>query len=119
MHNLLKIIKLPSIINNDIERSTLINKLIQVTVEKLDVACATEDHYVLAIHALMKIKLNVMINQVRKKWTRSDSKNYDHMCMMLHERIKKRKNNKCLQFYFKEDCSRSKNELIHLLSEHY
>ena len=69
----------------------MINKLIQVTVEKLDVACASEDYYVLAIHALMKIKLKVMIDQVRKKWTRSDSNNYDHMRMVLHKRIKKGK----------------------------
>ena len=60
-----------------------------------------------------------MINLVKEKWTRSDSDKCNLMLMSLHQKINRKKNNQYNKSSFKEDHKTSKNELIHLFSEHY
>ena len=57
MYHILKILKLPSIINDDIERRNLINKVIEIALSNKDRVFKKEDYYVIAIKFLIEIKL--------------------------------------------------------------
>ena len=56
---------------------------------------------------------------MKEKWTRSDSNKLNLMLILLKQNIKKRKNNQCNKFNFKDECKKSMNELIHLFSDCY
>ena len=57
MHYMLKILKLPSIINDDIERRSLINNLIEIALSNKNRVFKKEDYYVVAIKFLTEINL--------------------------------------------------------------
>ena len=111
--------KLPPIINDDIERRSLTNKLIEIALSNNDRGFKKEYYYVVAIKFLIEIKLKTKINSMKEKWTRSDSNKFNMMINLLNENVKKRKNNSCNKFNFKDECKRSMNELVHLCSMHY
>ena len=119
MHHVLKILKIPSIINDDIERRSLTNKLIEIALSNNDRGFKKEYYYVVAIKFLIEIKLKTKINSMKEKWTRSDSNKFNMMINLLNENVKKRKNNSCNKFNFKYEHKRSMNELVHLRSMHY
>ena len=91
MHCMLKILKLPSIINNDVERISLIKKLMQMAISNKDMGFKKEDYCIVAIKFLIEMKLKPKINSAKEKWTRSDSNKFNMMINLLNENVKKRK----------------------------
>ena len=85
---MLKILKLSSIINNNIERISLIKKLTQITISNKDMRFKKEDYYIVAIKFLIETKLKTKINSIKEKWTRSDSKKFNMMINLLNENVK-------------------------------
>ena len=103
MHCVLKILKLPSIINNNIERISLIKKLTQITISNKDMGFKKEDYHIAAIKFLIEMKLKTKINSMKEKWTRSDSNKFTILINLLNENVKKMKNNSCSKFNFKDE----------------
>ena len=90
MHYMLKTLKLPSIINNNVERISLIKKLTQITISNKDIRFKKEDYHIVAIKFLIEIKLKTKINSIKEKWTRSDSNKFNMMINLLNENVKKK-----------------------------
>ena len=63
---MLKIPKIPSIINDDIERRSLTNKLIEIALSNNDRGFKKEDYYVVAIKLLTEIKLKTRTNSIKE-----------------------------------------------------
>ena len=88
---MLKTLKLPSIINNNVERISLIKKLTQITISNKDMGFKEEDYYIVAIKFLIEIKLKPKTNSMKEKWTRSDSNGFNLMLALLNQSVKKEK----------------------------
>ena len=67
MHHMLKMLKIPSIINDDIERRSLTNKLIEIKISNKDMGFKKEDCCIAAIKFLIEIKLKTKINSMKEK----------------------------------------------------
>ena len=119
MHHVLKTLKLPSMINDDTERRSLINKLIEIALRNKDRGFKKEVYYVVAIKFLTEIKLKTRTNSMKEKWTRSDSNAFNLMLILLNQNVKERKNNQHNKFNFKDECKKNMSKLIHLFSDHY
>ena len=66
MYYMLKTLKLPSMINNNVERISLIKKLIQITISNKDMWFKKEDYCIVAIKFLIEIKLKTKTNSVKE-----------------------------------------------------
>ena len=91
MHHVLKTLKPRSIINDDTERRSLINKLIEIALSNKDRVFKKKDYCVVAIKFLTEIKLKIRTNSLKEKRTRSDSNKFNLMLILLNQNVKKGK----------------------------
>ena len=85
MHSLLKVLKLLSIFDM-FDRKEILKELCALSKKQSNLQRSSDYYFMLAIKIMTENKVKRMIHNVQIKWTRHDTKNYNHMLNTLKKK---------------------------------